>query len=62
VRLVRQLWAVIVKVISRSREVGLGPLGALAAIGTGFAYYVLKFGGEVVAFFAPWLIRRNLSV
>lgn len=62
IRLVRQLWRVLTNVVSRARTVGLGPLGALTAIGAGFAYYVLKFAGEVVSFFTPWLIRDNLSV
>jgi hypothetical protein len=28
----------------------------------GFAYYSCKLGGEVIAFFAPGAIRKNLSV
>ena len=61
-RLVRQMGQVLVKVTTRARTVGLGPLGALAAIGMGFAYYLCKFAGEVVSFFTPGLIRNNLSV
>ena len=59
-RLIRQMGQVLVKVTTRARTVGLGPLGALAAIGMGFAYYLCKFAGEVVAFFTPGLIRINL--
>lgn len=62
VRLLRHWWRVITNVTSRARLVGLGPLGVLTAIGAGLAYYVCKFVGEVVAFFAPGLIRRHLSV
>jgi glycosyltransferase involved in cell wall biosynthesis len=61
-RFVRQIWEVLVRVATRARTVGLGPLGILAAIGLGFAYYVCKLAGELVAFFAPGVIRRNLSV
>jgi hypothetical protein len=61
-RLVRQLGEVLARVATRARAVGLGPLGALAAVGMGFGYYVCKFAGEVVSFFAPGIIRRNLSV
>jgi glycosyltransferase involved in cell wall biosynthesis len=61
-RFVRQLWEVIVRVATRARTVGLGPLGIVAAIGLGFVYYACKLVGEVVAFFAPDLIRKNLSV
>jgi hypothetical protein len=61
-RLVRQLGEVLVRVATRARAVGLGPLGVLAAIGVGFAYYTCKFAGEVVSFFAPGAIRNNLSV
>jgi hypothetical protein len=56
------LWRVLRKVATRARAVGLGPLGALAAVGMGFAYYSCKLAGEVIAFFAPGVIRRNLSV
>jgi hypothetical protein len=56
------LWRVLRKVAMRARTVGLGPLGALAAVGMGFAYYSCKLAGEVIAFFAPGVIRRNLSV
>ena len=61
-RWLRALWQVLVKVATRARAVGLGPLGAIAAVGMGFAYYSCKLGGEVIAFFAPDVIRRNLSV
>jgi hypothetical protein len=61
-RFVRQLWEVSVRVATRARMIGLGPLGILAAIGMGFAFYALKLAGEVVAFFAPGAIRNNLSV
>jgi hypothetical protein len=61
-RFVRQLWEVLVRVATRARTVGLGPLGILAAIGMGFAFYTCKLAGEVVAFFAPGVIRNNLSV
>jgi Glycosyl transferase family 2 len=61
-RWLRALWQVLLKVATRARTVGLGPLGALAAVGVGVAYYSCKLGGEVIAFFAPGLIRRNLSV
>ena len=61
-RWLRALWQVLLKVATRARSVGLGPLGALAAVGLGFAYYSCKLGGEVIAFFAPDLIRKNLSV
>jgi hypothetical protein len=61
-RFVRQLWEVVVRVVTRARTVGLGPLGIVAAIGLGFAYYVCKLVGELVAFFVPGVIRRNLSV
>jgi hypothetical protein len=61
-RFVRQLWEVLVRVSTRARAVGLGPLGILAAIGMGFAFYTCKLAGEVVAFFAPGVIRNNLSV
>jgi hypothetical protein len=62
VRFVRQLWEVLVRVATRARTVGLGPLGIVAAIGMGFAFYALKLAGEVVAFFAPGVIRDKLSV
>jgi hypothetical protein len=62
VRFIRQLWEVLVRVATRAPTVGLGPIGILAAIGLGFAYYGLKLVGEVVAFFAPGVIRDNLSV
>jgi hypothetical protein len=62
VRWLRELWQVLVRVATRARTVGLGPLGVLAAIGLGFVYFSLKFVGEVVAFFAPGVIRRNLSM
>jgi hypothetical protein len=61
-RFIRQLGEVLTRVATRARAVGLGPLGVLAAIGMGFAYYVCKFAGEVVSFFTPGVIRRNLSV
>jgi glycosyl transferase family 2 len=61
-RWLRALWDVLLKVATRARAVGLGPLGALAAVGMGFAYYSCKFGGELIAFFAPAVIRKNLSV
>jgi Glycosyl transferase family 2 len=61
-RWLRALWHVLARVAMRTRMVGLGPLGALAAVGMGFAYYSCKLGGEVIAFFAPDVIRRNLSV
>ena len=61
-RFMRQLWEVLVRVATRARTVGLGPLGILAAVAMGFAFYALKLTGEVVAFFAPGLIRNNLSV
>ncbi len=61
-RWLRALWDVLVKVATRGRTVGLGPLGALVAVGMGFAYYTCKLGGEVIAFFAPNAIRKNLSV
>lgn len=62
VRLIRQWVKVFVKVITRAHVVGLGPLGALKAIGSGLAFYFWKFVGEVVSFFAPNVIRSNLSV
>jgi hypothetical protein len=65
VALLRWLWhlrEVLVRVATRARAVGLGPLGALAAIGLGFAFYTCKLAGELVSFFAPGLIRDNLSV
>jgi hypothetical protein len=61
-RWVREVWQVPVNVVTRARAVGLGPLGALAAIGLGLAFYSCKFAGEVVSFFAPGVIRNNLSV
>lgn len=61
-RLMRRLGEVLVRVATRARAVELGPLGALAAIGVGFAFYTCKFAGEVVSFFAPGAIRNNLSV
>jgi glycosyl transferase family 2 len=61
-RWLRALSHVLLKVATRARAVGLGPLGALAAVGMGFAYYSCKLGGEVIAFFAPGVIRRNLTV
>jgi hypothetical protein len=61
-RWLRELWHVVARVWSRARPVGLGPMGALAAIAMGFVYYSCKFAGEVVAFFAPGLIRRYFSV
>jgi len=61
-RWVKELWNVLVKVATRARAVGLGPLGVLAAIGLGFIYYSCKFLGEVVSFFTPGVIRNNLSV
>jgi hypothetical protein len=61
-RFIRQLSEVVVRVATRARAVGLGPLGILAAIGMGFAFYTSKLIGEVVAFFAPSVIRNNLSV
>jgi hypothetical protein len=61
-RWLRALWHVLLKVATRARTVGLGPLGALAAVGMGFAYYSCKLGGEVIAFLAPEVIRKNLSV
>ncbi len=61
-RMLRQWWRVTVNVFSRARIVGLGPLGVLAALGAGFAYYLVKFTGEVVSFFAPNVIRENFSV
>jgi hypothetical protein len=61
-RWLRALWQVLLKVATRARAVGLGPLGALAAVGMGFAYYSCKLGGELIAFFAPDVIRKNLSV
>ncbi|HEX5998817.1 MAG TPA: glycosyltransferase [Hyphomicrobiaceae bacterium] len=62
VRWARELLQVLVKVTTRARTVGLGPLGALAAIAVGFVYYSCKLAGEVVSFFAPGLIRNNFSV
>jgi glycosyltransferase involved in cell wall biosynthesis len=62
VRFVRQLWEVSVRVAARARTIGLGPFGILAAVGLGFTFYALALAGEVVAFFAPRLIRDNLSV
>jgi glycosyltransferase involved in cell wall biosynthesis len=61
-RWVRELWQVVRRVTKRARAVGLGPLGSLAAIGLGFVYYSCKFAGEVIAFFAPGLIRRHFSI
>jgi hypothetical protein len=61
-RWLRALWRLLRNVSTRARTVGLGPLGALAAVGMGFAYYSCKLAGEVVAFFAPDVIRKNLSV
>jgi len=61
-RWVKELWNVLVKVATRARAVGLGPLGALAAIGLGFIYYSCAFLGEVVSFFTRGVIRNNLSV
>lgn len=61
-RLFRQCAEVLVRIATRARAVGLGPRGILAAVALGFAYYICKFAGEVVAFFAPGLIRNNLSV
>jgi glycosyltransferase involved in cell wall biosynthesis len=61
-RFMRQLWDVLERVATRARTVGLGPFGILAAVAMGFAFYALKLTGEVVAFFAPGLIRNNLSV
>jgi hypothetical protein len=61
-RWLRALWHLPLRVARRARAVGLGPLGAVAAVGMGFAYYSCKLGGEVIAFFAPGAIRKNLSV
>lgn len=61
-RFVGHIGRVLQNVVTRARRVGLGPLGALTAIGAGIVYYVAYFAGEVVAFFAPDLIRRNLNV
>jgi glycosyltransferase involved in cell wall biosynthesis len=61
-RFVRELWEVLVRVATRARTIGLEPLGILAAIGMGFAFYALTLAGEVVAFFAPGVIRNYLSV
>jgi glycosyl transferase family 2 len=61
-RWLRALWRVLAKVATRARAVGLGPLGTVVAVGMGFAYYSCKLGGEMIAFFAPGVIRRNLSV
>ncbi|MBO0766532.1 MAG: glycosyltransferase [Hyphomicrobiaceae bacterium] len=62
VRWLRELWQVLVRVVTRARAVGLGPVGALTAIGLGFVYFSLKFAGEVMTFFSPGIIRRNFSV
>jgi hypothetical protein len=59
---IRQLKEVLERVATRARTVGLGPVGILAAIGMGFAFYACRLVGEVVAFFAPGVIRNNLSV
>jgi hypothetical protein len=61
-RWIRELWQVLVRVATRARAVGLGPLGAVAALGLGFVYYTVKFAGEVIAFFAPEAIRRKFTV
>jgi hypothetical protein len=61
-RFFRHLGQVVVKVATRARTVGLGPLGALAAIGVGLGYYLCKLAGEMVALVAPGAIRNNLSV
>jgi hypothetical protein len=62
VRLIRQWIQVVVKVFQRAGQVGLGPAGAIAALGMGFSYYFWKFVGELVCFFNPGVIRRNFSV
>jgi hypothetical protein len=61
-RWVRQLSLVPVKIALRARAVGLGPLDIPAAIAMGFAYYSCELAGELIAFFAPGLIRKKLSV
>lgn len=61
-RMIRNDANVVKKVAIRWNKVGLNLFGALAAVGAGFAFYFFKFLGEFVSFFAPGLIRDNLSV
>jgi hypothetical protein len=58
----RELSHVLVRVATRARTVGLGPLGVVAAVGLGFTYYSCAFVGEVLSLFTPRIIRNNLSV
>jgi hypothetical protein len=62
VRWLRQLGQVLGRVATRSRTVGLGPVGAATAVVMGLAFYSCQLAGEVVCFFAPGLIRNNFSV
>lgn len=62
VRLIQHVGVVLRNVVSRASKVGLGPIGAVTAIGAGLVYYVTFFAGEIVAFFAPGLIRNNLNI
>jgi hypothetical protein len=50
------------RIAAGRRAVGLGPAGALAALGVAGAYLLLAACGEVLGRLAPGLVRRHLAV
>jgi hypothetical protein len=61
-RLLRDLMKAPARISNRYRAAGLGPIGWLGAFSLAISYYVLKFLGDLGAFFAPRTLRRMFSI
>lgn len=62
VRLLRNIGKSGATVLSRSRPLGLDPLTAIGSFAFGAGFAVVIYGSEVVAYFAPGLIRNHVRM
>ena len=61
-RLARKFNSMIGGAVRHRRDIGLSVLGAVAAVGLGTVYCVLKFFGEVVTYYNPTFVRRHWPI
>lgn len=61
-RFVANLGTVLFRMISRPAKIGVGPISALGGAIVGAAYHSIVFSSEIVSFFNPRFIRRNIHI
>jgi len=62
VRLVRSVGSAGATVCARIRPLGLDPVTATGSFAFGTAYALVTYGAEIVAYFAPGLIRNHIQM